>query len=71
MTFNGNQVKIDKVDKDTGCPVAKIRLAGRNQRRMRVWHSAGIGSGILVRYKAESNVPLLNVMRLVIGILPF
>ncbi len=39
MTFNGNQVKIQKVDKDTGCPVAKIRLAGRWYR---CWYSREI-----------------------------
>ena len=71
MTFNGNpQVKIEKVDKDTGCPVAKIRLAGRNQRRMRVWHSSGIVSGILVRFKVISNTSPSNVMLSVIGISP-
>ena len=39
MTFNGKQVKIEKVDKDTGCPVAKIRLA---RRWYRFWYSREI-----------------------------
>ena len=43
MTFNGNQVKIEKLDKDTGCPVAKIRLNGR---RYRFWYSREIQGNI-------------------------
>ncbi len=39
MTFNGNQVKIEKVDKATGCRVAKIRLNGRWYR---FWYSREI-----------------------------
>ena len=39
MTFNGNQVKIEKVDKAMGCPVAKIRLNGRSYR---FWYSREI-----------------------------
>ena len=43
MTFNGNQVKIEKLDKDTGCPVAKIRLNGRWYR---FWYSREIQGNI-------------------------
>ena len=35
MSFDGSHVKIEKVDQDTGCPVAKIRINRRNQCRMR------------------------------------
>ena len=43
MTFNGNQVKIEKVDKDRGCRVAKIRLNGRLYR---FWYSREIKGNI-------------------------
>ena len=43
MTFAGKQVKIEKVDKDIGCPVAKIRLNGRWYR---FWYSRGIQGNI-------------------------
>ena len=43
MTFNGNQVKIEKIDKDTGCPVAKIRLA---RRWYKFWYSREIQGNI-------------------------
>ena len=39
MTFNSNQVKIVKVEKENGCPVAKIRLNGRWYR---FWYSREI-----------------------------
>ena len=43
MTFNGTQVKIEQLDKETGCPVAKIRLAGRWYR---FWYSREIQGSI-------------------------
>ena len=43
MTFAGKQVKIEKVDKDIGCPVAKIRLNGRWYR---FWYSREIQGNI-------------------------
>ena len=43
MTFAGNQIKIEKIDKDTGCPVAKIRITGRWYR---FWYSREIQGNI-------------------------
>ena len=39
MTFDGKQIKIEKVEKENGCPVAKIRLNGRWYR---FWYSREI-----------------------------
>ena len=43
MTFAGSQVKIEKLDKATGCRVAKIRLSGRWYR---FWYSREIQGNI-------------------------
>lgn len=43
MTFDGKQVKIEKLDKTTGCPVAKIRINGRWYR---FWYSREIQGSI-------------------------
>ena len=43
MTFNGNQVKIEVLDKERGCPIAKIRLNGRWYR---FWYSREIRGNI-------------------------
>ena len=43
MTFNGNQAKIEKIEKENGCRVAKIRLNGRWYR---FWYSREIQGNI-------------------------
>ena len=43
MTFNSNQVKIEKIEKENGCRVAKIRLNGRWYR---FWYSREIQGNI-------------------------
>ena len=43
MTFNGNQAKIEKIEKKNGCRVAKIRLNGRWYR---FWYSREIQGNI-------------------------
>ena len=43
MTFNGNQVKIEVLEKSDGCPVAKIRINGRWYR---FWYSREIRGNI-------------------------
>lgn len=39
MTFNAKHVNLEKLDKDVGCPVAKIRFNGRWYR---LWYSREI-----------------------------
>ena len=43
MTFDGKQVKVEKLEKADGCPVAKIRLNGRWYR---FWYSREIQGNI-------------------------
>ena len=43
MTFNGNQIKIEVLEKSGGCPVAKIRINGRWYR---FWYSREIRGAI-------------------------
>ena len=43
MTFDGSQVKIDPLEKDNGCPVARIRV---NRRWYRFWYSRPIAGNI-------------------------
>ena len=43
MTFDGSQVKIDPLEKENGCPVAKIRV---NRRWYRFWYSRPIAGNI-------------------------
>ena len=53
MTFAGSQVKIEKLDKATGCRVAKIRLSGRWYR---FWYSREIQGNIKrVTVKKDAN----------------
>ncbi len=43
MAFDGSQVKIETLDKENGCPVAKIRI---NKRWYRFWYSRPIEGNI-------------------------
>ena len=43
MTFAGSQVKIEKIEKANGCPVAKVRLNGRWYR---FWYSREIQGNV-------------------------
>ena len=43
MTFDGNQIKIETIEKENGCPVAKIRI---NRRWYRFWYSRPIEGNI-------------------------
>ena len=54
MTFDGKQVKVETLDKPTGCPVAKIRINGRWYR---FWYSRPI----------EGNIKRVTVKRDALG----
>ena len=65
MTFAGNQVKIEKVEKGNGCPVAKIRLNGRNQRRMRFL--AFVGYRFWYSREIQGNIKRVTAKRDALG----
>ena len=65
MTFNGKQVKIEKLEKDTGCRVAKIRIARRNQRRMRFL--AFVGYRFWYSREIQGNIKRVTVKQDALG----